>query len=224
MDVFGSIKERVEKELECSAHNMDHVLRVYNLALHLAEGEDVDMGVLKAAALMHDIARVKEDQDDSGETDHAKLGAEMAGPILKELDFPGDKIPHVQDCILSHRFRTGHSPESLEARILFDADKLDVMGATGIARAFMWVGRNNSRMYYKPEDLDAYIRENLTGGKRNGRIKDKTRHTPQIELETKWKFMIDKLNTEKAREICRERFTFQKEFLERMEKEIRGEM
>ncbi|MEA3272193.1 MAG: HDIG domain-containing protein, partial [Patescibacteria group bacterium] len=93
------IKEKVKKELSCSAHNVDHIERVYNLCLLLAKDEDVDLDVLKAAALLHDIARVKEDEDSSGNTDHAVLGSEMAVPILQELDFPEEKIKHIQDCI-----------------------------------------------------------------------------------------------------------------------------
>jgi uncharacterized protein len=217
------IRGVVEKELECSAHSMDHVMRVFNLCLRLAEGEDVDIDVLKAAALLHDIGRVREDQDQTGGTDHALVGSEMAGPILREAGFPGEKIRRVQECILSHRFRTGREPFSLEARILFDADKLDTLGAVGIARSYMWVGRNNARMYYKPRSLEDYIRGNLSGNA-NGRIQDKTKHSPQIEFETKWKRVREKLHTEKARKIFDERFAFLEEFLDRLEREIRGEL
>ncbi len=69
-------KKLVEKELSCSAHSMDHVVRVYNLSLHLAENENVDLDVLKASALLHDIARVKEDNDHTGKIDHAILSSD----------------------------------------------------------------------------------------------------------------------------------------------------
>ena len=144
---FQKIQEIVERELSCSAHNMDHVLRVYNLSLHLAENENIDLDILKAAVLLHDIARVKEDNDPTGRTDHAVLGAEMCVPILEEVNFPVEKIKHVQVCIISHRYRTGHTPQTIEAQILFDADKLDTIGAIGIARSFIWVGRNNAKIY-----------------------------------------------------------------------------
>ena len=157
------IKEIVEKELSCSAHNMDHVIRVYNRCLVIAENEDVDLEVVRVAALLHDIARIKEDDDSTGETNHAVLGAEMSESILRELGFPEEKIKHIQDCILSHRYRTGDKPKTKEAEILFDADKLDVLGAVGIARAFVWVGRNNAHIYRKV-DINEYIEENLEGG------------------------------------------------------------
>ncbi|OYT32331.1 phosphohydrolase [Candidatus Woesearchaeota archaeon] len=219
---FLKIKEAVEKELSCSAHSMDHVMRVFNLSLRLAENEDVDLDVLKAAALLHDIARVKEDNDSSGNTDHAVLGAEMAVPILKNLGFSDDKIKHVQECIVSHRYRTGHKPKTKEAQILFDADKLDTLGAIGVARAFVWVGRNNAKIY-ADYDLEEYVKNNL-GGEINGRIQDKTKHSPQIEFETKLKFLQDKLHTRKAKEICKERLEFFKSFLNRLEKEVKGEL
>jgi uncharacterized protein len=171
---FQKIKAIVEKELSCSAHSMDHVMRVYNLALYLAKNTDVDLEVLQASALLHDIARVKEDNDHTGKTDHAILGAKLSVPILKDLDFSNDQIKHIQNCIISHRYRTGNEPKTIEAKILFDADKLDTFGAIGIARSFVWVGRNNAKIY-TDTDINGYIDENL-GGKINGRIQDKTKH------------------------------------------------
>jgi len=218
---FQKIKEIVERELSCSAHNMDHIMRVYNLCLHLAENENIDLDILKAAALLHDIARVKEDNDSTGNTDHAILSSEMAGRILRNLEFSEDKIKCIQDCIVSHRYRTGNRPQIKEAQILFDADKLDVLGAIGVARSFVWIGRNNAKIY-ADVDIDEYIKDNL-GGKINGRIQDKTKHSPQIEFETKLKFICDKLYTKKAKQICAERTKFYKNFLDRLEKEIKGE-
>lgn len=219
---FQKIREIVERELSCSAHSMDHVMRVYNLSLRFAKNEDVDLDVLKASALLHDIARVKEDNDHTGNTDHAILSSEMAVPILKNLGFSEEKIKHIQDCIVSHRYRTGNEPKTKEAQILFDVDKLDVVGAIGIARSFVWVGRNNAKIY-ADANIDEYIKDNL-GGKINGRIQDKTKHSPQIEFETKLRFLTDKLYTIKAKEMCKERLEFYRSFLDRLEKEINGEL
>jgi uncharacterized protein len=218
------IQEIVEKELWCSAHNIDHVLRVYNLALHIGEGQNVDWDVLKAAALLHDIAGAKEQEDPTGKTDHAVLGAEMARPVLEKLEFPEEKIKHIQACILSHRYKTNNKPETLEAKILFDADKLDSVGAIGVARSYVWIGRNKGSIYKKPENLDEYIKENIEGGTISGRIKDKTKHSPQIEFEIKTKFLSEKLYTQKAKEICAERANYYQGFLNRLEREIKGEL
>lgn len=219
-DRFQKIKELVEKELSCSAHSMDHIMRVYNLSLSIAKDMDVDLDVLQAAALLHDIGRVKEDTDPSGQTDHALVSAEMASPILKSLGFQEDKIKQVQDCIVSHRYRTGNKPKTKEAEILFDSDKLDTVGAIGIARCFSWVGKHNANIYTNV-DLEEYAKDNL-GGKLNGRIQDKTKHSPHIEYETKLKFLSDKLYTDKAKEIAKERIEFFKSFLDKLEKDVQG--
>ncbi len=221
-DKFEKIKNIVEKESSFE-HKMDHVIRVYSTCLLLAKNEDVDLDILKAAALLHDIARTKEDKDKTGKIDHALLGAEMAEPILKNLGFPEEKIKIIKDCIISHRYRNNHEPKTMEAKILFDADKLDTIGATGVARSFMWIGKNNAKIYSN-ENPKEYIKNNLEGGKINGRIIDKTKHSPQIEFQTKTKFLKEKLYTKKGREVCKERLEYAENFLNRLEKEIKGEM
>lgn len=219
---FKKIKEIAEKESSFE-HKMDHVMRVYNMCLLLAKNEDVDLDILKAAALLHDIARSKEDEDETGKVDHALLGAEMAESILKNLDFPKEKIQSVKDCIASHRYRNDHEPKTIEAKILFDADKLDTIGAIGVARSFVWIGKNNANIY-SDEDSKKYVKENLEGGKLNGKIIDKTKHSPQIEFETKTKFLKEKLYTDKGKKICEERIEYVEKFLDRLEKEIKGEI
>ena len=220
---FQKIKKIVEKELSCSAHNIDHIMRVYNLSLYLSEDEDVDLDVLRAATLLHDIARAKEDDDNSGKIDHAILSSKMAEPILKELDFPDDKIKHIQDCIISHRYRTGNEPKTKEAQILFDADKLDVIGSTGIARSFMIAGQFGQKIY-SDVSIEEYIKNNFTEGKINGRIKDGSRHAPNLEFETKFKFIPDKLFTQRGKIIGKQRLEFMQNFFKRLEKEIKGEL
>jgi len=206
--------------MACSAHRLDHVRRVYKLCVRLAGSEPVDRDVLRAAALLHDVARAREDGDPSGNTDHAALGADMARDILQRVDFPQDKIESVCACIRTHRFRTGQAPESLEAQMLFDADKLDTIGAVGVARSFMWVGLHGARMH-GAHNVDAYIKENL-GGEAHGRIRDKSKHTSQIEYETKIKFLPKRMHTEKARHMAEERAAYYKAFLDRLDQEVRG--
>jgi len=201
---------------------VDHVMRVYNLALYLAENEDVDLDVIKAAALLHDIGGKKEVDDPTGKTDHAIESAKMAEPILNNLGYSKDKIKHIQDCIISHRYRTENKPQTKEAKTVFDADKLETVGAIGIARAFVWVGRNNANIY-KKADIIEYAKENL-GGKINGRIQDKTKHSPQINWETKDKHILNYLYTEKAKQVAKDRMVFSENFFKRLENEINGKM
>ena len=219
MNKFQKIKKIVEKEVDCSAHGMDHIMRVYNMCLTLAKGEKADLEVLKAAALLHDIGGSREMADPSGKTDHAVEGAKMAESILQKLGFAEKKIRHIQDCIVSHRYRSDNQPKTIEAKILFDSDKLDVLGAIGIARGLAWVGKNGAYIYRKTS-LEKYAKENLAGGKPGGRIKDKTKHSPQMDFETKLKFIPGKLYTKKAKRIGKERMIYTKDFLKRLEREV----
>jgi len=211
-----------EKMMSCSAHDKDHVGRVYNLCLTLAKGKKVDLQVLEIAALLHDVGREAEHNDKTGKTDHAKIGAGVAENLLKDLGFDEVKIEHVKECILSHRFRGKIIPKSLEAKILFDADKLDTLGAIGIARSYVWVGKNNAKIY-TDVDLDSYVKENIDGGV-SGRIKDKSRHSPQIEFDLKFGNIKEKLFTKEAKKIASERTKFYSDFLQRLQKEIEGKI
>lgn len=218
---IDEIKEYVSRKMICPGHNIDHVIRVYNLCLTLSKGEMVDHEVLEAATLLHDIGGAKEMADKSGKTDHAAESSKMARPILEKLKFSQEKIKHIQDCIISHRYKTNSNPKTLEAKMLFDADKIDALGAIGLARSFVWVGKNNAYIYKKVDSLDEYAKKNLSG-RIGGRIQDKSKHSPQIEYETKIKHIIKRLHTKKAKKIARERLKFFKDFLDRLEKEIKG--
>jgi len=218
-----AIKRFAEKHLASDndpAHNIEHVMRVYSLAINLAKGEKIDLDVVKIAVLLHDIGGAKERKDPSGKTDHAIESAKLAKPFLIKLDLPRNKIEHILNCIISHRYRSEQKPKTLEAKIVFDADKLETVGAIGIARAFVWVGKNNAHIY-KKVDIKKYVKENLCG-KIDGRIKDKTKHSPQINWETKDKHVVDYLYTKKAKQIARKRIKFSKNFFSKLEEEIKG--
>ena len=181
----------------------------------------MDLEVVQAAVLLHDIGGPSERKDKTGKTDHAVISAQIAEPFLRELGYSEEKIKHIINCIISHRYRTDNQPQTLEAKIVFDADKLETAGAIGIARAFTWVGRNNAHIYREVDDIKAYAKENLNG-KINGRIQDKSKHSPQINWETKDKYILDYLYTEKAKSIARGRRQFFQEFLNKLKREING--
>jgi len=121
------------------AHDVSHTDRVLNLALKIGEKEGADLEILKIACLLHDVARHEQD-DSKGVICHAERGGEMAREILGELNYSEDKIGKVVHCIETHRFRKGHAPESIEAKVLYDSDKLDGIGAIGIGRSFSFSG------------------------------------------------------------------------------------
>ncbi|OOM78573.1 HD domain-containing protein [Clostridium sp. BL-8] len=218
-ETYKKIVEIVKDKLTCSAHNLDHVFRVYNLCLLLAKYEEnVDLEILIPAALLHDIARVEESSDKTGEIDHAVLGSVFAENILRKLEYEEEKIEKIKHCITSHRFRTGNEPNTIEAKILFDSDKLDVIGASGIARTFMLAGQFGQRLTVD-EQLNNYMKSNTV---ENGRLKDVSKHTPFIEYEVKFKKIPDRLYTKKAREIGKERLGFMNEYFNRLKLEIKG--
>ena len=219
LEKYKTLISIVEKELSCSAHNMDHVKRVFNTCITIAKNEsNVDLDVLLPAALLHDIARVKEIQDVTGEIDHAKLGSEMAEAILYELGYKRDVIEKIKHCIITHRFRSDNFPGTIEAKILFDADKLDAIGAVGLSRSYMLAGQHGQKIYIN-KPIKEYMKDNTA---ENGRLKDISKHSPMIEYEFKFKKIPKKLYTKKAKELAKSRIKFMDEFFNRLKLEIEG--
>jgi uncharacterized protein len=218
---YRKLIEIVEQEYSHDpGHTMDHVMRVFNHARQIATSEpDLEMDVLETAILLHDIARIKEDRDTTGSVDHALLGADDAVPILRELGYPEEKIEKIKHCIQTHRYRCGFEPETMEARILFDADKLDLLGAVGIARMYMFAGEYHQDMYsFTP--LGEYIQDNLAGGKPGCRIKKIEKHSPNLEFELKIRNIPDRLYTQKAKEMAGFKIKFMEDFFDQIRKNI----
>ncbi|MFH1511701.1 MAG: HD domain-containing protein [Candidatus Woesearchaeota archaeon] len=214
----------VEKELSGSAHTLDHVVRVYNMCLELAKTEkNIDLDVLKTAALLHDIARLKEDNDKSGKTNHAILGAAIASKILNCIGYPKQIIHRVKHCILCHRSRDNTEPKTKEAEILSDADKLDILGAIGIARMFSYVGEYGQRIF-SDVPVRKYMKRNFIGCNIRGRVKDASKHAPNLEYETKVKSIPKRLYTKHARKIAKERMKYMDKYFSRMKKELSGKL
>lgn len=125
-------------------HGLAHVLRVRKLALEIAKhiNKHVDLEVLEIASLLHDIGRLKRNND------HAKVSAEIAQLLLELINYPEEKIKKVVNAILAHSFSENVRPKSIEAQILSDADKLDALGAIGIARVIAY-GESIGRSFYE---------------------------------------------------------------------------
>jgi len=134
--VKQSLKNNPSQSL---AHRWDHIHRVYKRAVKIAEivDEKVDMEILKIAALLHDI-----DQPYNEKENHVKKSLSKAKKILKEIGCPEEKIKKVLKIISEHSSEDEKVPTSIEAKILFDADKLDGIEAIGIARVFIFCGQN----------------------------------------------------------------------------------
>jgi uncharacterized protein len=136
------------------SHNWEHTLRVCRLCERIGTVEGVDMDVLLVAAYLHDIGRSFQDES-HGAVCHAEKGAHLAGSILEQLALTADQKANVLHCIRSHRYRGRHSPQTPEARVLFDADKLDAIGAVGVARAFLFAGEVGARLHGGDANIEA---------------------------------------------------------------------
>lgn len=150
-ETYRAIESHMLALMTDAAHDKEHIYRVLYTALDIAGTEpDTDLDVLTAAALLHDIGR--QAQLDTPSLCHAEEGSKMAYAFLLDQGWEENRAAHVRDCVLTHRFRTNCRPATLEAKILFDADKLDVTGAIGIARTLMYGGEIGQALYQLDED------------------------------------------------------------------------
>ena len=173
---------------QSGAHGFDHILRVTRLCEEIGKAEGADMRILIPAALFHDIARPLEEE--SG-IPHEEEGARIAEEYLRGTGCDAGRIAAIVHAIRTHRFSTGPEPETLEAQVLSDADKLDAMGAVGIARTFMQAGEHG-------DGFEGAV----------GHIHDKL-----LRLR-------DLMYTDTAREIAERRHALLQEFVDRLEEEI----
>jgi uncharacterized protein len=190
------------------AHDFDHVLRVTALAERIARAEGADVEVVRAAALLHDIAR-----GDSSGRDHAEVAVERVYLILAHQ--PPEKVEAVVQAIRQHRFRAGPAPDTLEARCLFDADKLDSIGAIGVARAFAYSGVIGQRLW--DEIAPDYAERFESGASRPAE------HTAHHEFAVKLSRLRDRMTTDAGRAIAEERHAMMAAFFDRLAREMRGE-
>ena len=189
------------------AHDWHHVKRVERLADTLAsEYDDVNERVLTRAVLLHDIGRGREDRGEID--DHADWGAERAGEILTECDHSADEIGHVQHCIRAHRYSNDIEPETLEAKLLSDADNLDALGAVGIARCFTYGGEFGTPIH--DSDLPPDEDPSSVGSTQFNHFHKKILNLPE------------RMYTDAGRRVARDRQAFVETFLERFEREVAG--
>jgi uncharacterized protein len=194
-------------------HGFDHVRRVYHLARYLALQEGADLEVVSAAALLHDI--------DSGapppqaETDlrnnHQHAAADFAAQILTGEGWSVENIAAVQHAIRAHRFRDDRErPQTSEARVLFDADKLDAIGAIGVARALAYAVQAGTPAYATPS---AQFRQ-------TGLLAPGETHSAYHEYLFKLRLLRERLFTATARQLAENRHRLMAEFFEQLAEEM----
>ncbi len=210
LDIVKAVRAAAEEIFTGAkgSHDWDHTLRVTRLCLRIGPSEAADMTTLLSAAYLHDIGRCHPDGS-NGKLCHARQGARMAAPILKQLSLAPARIDAILHAIASHRFRGEEAPRTVEARVLFDADKLDAIGAVGVARAYQFAGELGARLHnphMRIEDSEPYSRED----------------TGYREYVVKLSKIKDRILTPGGREIARERHAFMAAFFERFLAEHTG--
>lgn len=128
------------------SHDLAHIHRVFRNAVRIHAGEGGDAEVLAASVLLHDCVAVEKNSPLRSQA--SRLAAEKASGILAELGWPQEKITAVAHAVLTHSFSANIPPETLEAKILQDADRLDAIGMVGVARCFYIAGRMGSGLYH----------------------------------------------------------------------------
>jgi len=190
-------------------HDFDHVLRVLKLAERIARAENADPQVVRAAVLLHDVGRR---QAEAAGVDHAMAAARRAKEIL--VGHPPMKVEKIVGAVAAHRFRTEPKPSTLESQVLYDADKLDAIGAVGVARAFAYGGAHGQRLWAPIESVDLE--------RWQGEGDDADIHTPVHEFVVKLSRIRDHLYTATGRAIAAERHDYMVVFFERLAQEVKG--
>jgi len=195
---------------ESTTHGFDHVLRVTALAERIARAEGADMEIVRTAALLHDIAAGGPSREK-----HHLVGAERAREILLGMGRPAERVTAVAQCIRAHRFRTLEDvphPPSLEAQCVFDADKLDAIGAVGVARAFAYSAELGQPLW-------GTVSPEFKAGRQTGEP-----YTAHHEFYYKLLRIRDRLYTRTGQLVAAERHGYMVDFINRMARELTGEM
>lgn len=193
-------------------HDFEHVMRVYAMAERLAREEGADQEIVQAAALLHDAEGSAPGSEMRASHHHSS--AEFAEQVLLQEGWTGQRIAAVQHCILAHRFRgDGVTPQTIEAKIIFDADKLDVLGAIGVARVIGYAAINHQPFYKNPSQRFIDSGEPEAGEP----------HSAYHEYLFKLRNIKDRLFTPSARAIAVERDQYLKDFFQRLMMELAGD-
>jgi uncharacterized protein len=187
------------------AHDFQHVLRVVECARRIAAGEGADVEIATTAALLHELFNYPKDHPESARS--GEVCAVEAERVLAQEGWHEQRRRHVADCIRTHSFSRGLPPETIEAAVLQDADRLDAIGAIGIARCFA-TSAAMRRPFYAPED--PFCRARPPDDKQWG-------------LDHFYKKLLKipaTLNTATARRLAGERVAFMERFLVQLASEI----
>lgn len=210
-DFLARIRKIAGKHLSSApgSHDWEHTLRVHRLCVKIGPVEGADMLTLEAAAYLHDIGRAAQDSS-NGTLCHAARGAEMVAALLPDLPLDEERRQNIVHCVRSHRFRgDGNLPRSIEARVLFDADKLDAIGAVGVARAYLFAGELGACLH----NPHIPVKEALPYSRND---------TGYREYAVKLSKIKDRMLTGEGKRLARDRHAFMTAFFERFMDEYEG--
>src|SRR3989454_8162627 len=201
------------------AHGKSHIERVLRTALEIGKREGADLEIIELSAILHDIFANEEKRSSVEGFRHEIEASKEARNILKTLGLADRTVDAVCHCIEPHRKRTGRiQPQTIEAKCLFDADKLDCIGAIGIVRS-AYLSVEHGQEFYKQEDIDDNKRRNT---RPHGTMVNYTQHSTNLEYELSLKEVAKRMYTETGKRLARERAVFMDEFYSRLGKELKG--
>lgn len=208
-----SIEKAREFYAESDAvHDFDHVLRVLAVAEKLARIEGADLEIVHAAALLHDVAGSAPGSEER--ENHHIFSSDYAGRVLSEEGWPLERIKAAQHCIRAHRYRDGREPPAtIEAQCVFDADKLDVIGAIGAARTIAYATLAGEPFYSEPSEQYLATGKEITGEP----------HSAYHEYLFKLRNIKGRLFTNAARQMAEHRDRFLTSFFEELAAEMKAE-
>tara|TARA_B100001750_G_scaffold156421_1_gene125666 strand:+ start:114 stop:734 length:621 start_codon:yes stop_codon:yes gene_type:complete len=203
MNQLQNLKKITKKKLENNdpAHDFEHIMRVYRNAEQLCKAENGNKKLILSAVLLHDIIKNKNQNNSALES------AKLAEKILKKNNFSSDEIKIISNAIKEHSFSKGKIPSTPEGKILQDADRLDAIGAIGLARVFSFSG-SNDRSFYDPKDPFS----------KNRNVNDK-----KWALDHFFKKLLkleQKMNTKTGKLLAKKRTKILKNFLKEIKEEI----
>lgn len=208
-----TVLEQIVRDIYESAsgcHDWEHTRRVCELAKTIAVAEQADLTVVTAAALLHDIGRCGPDAKNK-HVCHAQTGARQAKPILDDFYFSSQQKENILHCIAAHRFRRPPAPATLEAKVIFDADKLDAIGAVGIARAYLFAGELGA-VLHNP-DIDVAKEPSYSSN-----------DTGYREFLVKLQYVKARMLTDQGKKMAMARHDFMDLFFSRFLKEYEGQV
>jgi len=208
---FAELEQHCEHALSAqagdAAHDLEHVRRVVRNAAKLAMAEGGRREVVLPAAWLHDCVTVP--KDSAQRTQASRLAARQAGQWLREWNYPSEWLPEIAHAIEAHSFSAGLAPRTLEARIVQDADRLEAIGAVGLARCLM-LGATLGRPLYDRDDPFCEHR------------RPDDRRSTVDHFYTKLLKLEDAMQTAGGRAEARRRTEFLREFLVQLRGEIGG--